>query len=105
MKFELDIEEIVNSINMKNLVTEKITDSSEFDDLINDLFDNDEFNEPVKKKILGLTTEYLNSDDGRKYITEKITTYIDELDISDVVDINDIIGTFLKESINVTLKK
>ena len=103
MKIEIDINRIVEEIDVNKLVEETIkqnvTETVNFENIIDNLLDNKEVKESINRQIIGIINTYISSEEGKQYI---IDTFKDKISDSDILTddvVIDLVAQFLKKTL------
>ena len=103
MKIEIDINRIVEEIDVNKLVEETIkqnvSETVNFENIIDSLLDNKEVKESINRKIIDIINEYISSEKGEQHI---IDTFKDKISDSDILTddiIIDLVAQFLKKTL------
>lgn len=103
MKIDIDINKIVESIDVKQLVEDviksDIVDNIDFDKIIDDMLEDEEVKNHINKKIMNIIDEYISSDEGKKNITGVFNDVLANSDILTDDKIIDIVAEFLREKL------
>lgn len=102
-RIEIDVDKMIKEIDIdglvKNRVMTEIEDSSDLEDIIDGIFEDEDTKSVMRKKIFAIIDEYLYSEDGRKSIIEKFEDAIDEYDVLNNDRITDVIVEFFKRNL------
>ena len=103
MKIEIDINRIVEEIDVNKLVEDTIkqtvTETVDFENVIDNLLDNKEVKELINKKVIGIIHEYMSSEEGKKYIIDAFNDKITNSDILTDDIVVELVAQFLKKSL------
>lgn len=99
MRIELDIDEKKLATE---IIKEKIKDSDEIEDAINDITNSKGFREVVTKEAYRIFDEFAASDEGEKFLSNKVTEIVSEYCkdyIFDDIDFSNRINAIILEKI------
>ena len=96
MKIEINTEEIIAKIDIRQLVADGILSDSRFEDMVDDILENKEMKDIIYEKIHNIIEEYISTDKFKECIIEKFSQDFDDSDLLDDDNIIDMVRDFLK---------
>ena len=96
MKIEINTEEIIEKIDIRQLIADGILSDSRFEDIADDILENKEMKDIIYEKIHNIIEEYISTDKFKEYIIEKFSQDFDDSDLLDDDSIIDMVKDLLK---------
>ena len=96
MKIEINTEEIIKKMDIKQLITDGILSDSRFEEIVDDILEKKEMKDIIYEKMHNIIEEYISTDEFKEYIIEKFTQDFDNSDLLDDDSIIDMVKDFLK---------
>lgn len=103
MNIDINIKEIIQKIDIKKLVEEKISleieNAIDIEDMVNEILEEEEAKNILSRKIVKIIDDYLNSEDGKDQIIDAFNCSIKDSDILNDDRILDLIIELLKKNL------
>ena len=99
MKIEINTEEIIEELDIRKLIEEKMLSYPAFGEIVDDVLDSEQTRCIMTKKVHDAIKEYMSTEKFKENVIDKFDQYLENSEMQDILDddrILDMIKEFLK---------